>query len=170
MRPDGRVLVTAPLRVPAFLVRAMVARKRKWIEGHVQAMNTKNEERKRLGIPARKTPRERRDEYQVEKKRALDFVGERIAVMNERYGFSFGTVSIRNQSTRWGSCSKRGNLNFNYKIVHLPPRLADYIVVHELCHLKEFNHSARFWDLVARAIPEHNDLRKKLRVYGRELQ
>ena len=81
-----------------------------------------------------------------------------------------GRVAIRNQRSRWGSCSKQGNLNFNYKIALLPDALADYIVVHELCHLGEFNHSQAFWDLVAVAVPDHRERRAELRQIEREMQ
>ena len=83
------------------------------------------------------------------------------------YNFKVGRVSIRNQRTRWGSCSKVGNLNFNYRIALLPPKLSDYIIVHELCHLGEFNHSRKFWDLVALACPDYVEIRAELK--GRKL-
>ena len=81
------------------------------------------------------------------------------------YGVKCGRVAMRNQKTRWGSCSKEGNLNFNYKIAFLPPELADYLIVHELCHLKEMNHLPRFWALVEQTIPNHKALRKEMRRY-----
>jgi hypothetical protein len=89
-------------------------------------------------------------------------VHERLAHFNQHYNFRFNRVSIKNQRTRWGSCSKLGNLNFNYKIALLPPQLVDYLIVHELCHLAEFNHSPRFHALVARAVPNHRELRRML--------
>ena len=91
----------------------------------------------------------------------------RLTHWNQFYGFTFGRVTIKNHKSRWGSCSKKGNLNFNYKIALLPSELADYIIVHELCHLGEFNHSSRFWALVAKAIPNHRVLRARLR-FNRE--
>ncbi|MEI6345928.1 MAG: M48 family metallopeptidase [bacterium] len=77
--------------------------------------------------------------------------------------FTYHRVSIRNQRTRWGSCSRRGNLNFSYKLALLPPHLADYLIVHELCHLGQFNHSPAFWALVALAIPEYRTHRDELK-------
>lgn len=105
----------------------------------------------------------RRVEYILNKEQARAFVHDRLQVLNQHYCFDYKRVSIRNQKTRWGSCSKRGNLNFNYRIARLPVHLADYIIVHELCHLKEFNHSHAFWSLVARAIADYRDRRRELR-------
>lgn len=99
-------------------------------------------------------------DYQRHKLRAVQFVQQRLAVLNQAYGFTYHRVTIRNQASRWGSCSKQGNLNFHYKIVLLPPELADYVLVHELCHLQELNHSKRFWNLVARVIPHYTSQRK----------
>lgn len=97
------------------------------------------------------------------KEEARALVEERINYYKNVYPFSSNKIRIKNQKTRWGSCSKKGNLNFNYKIVHLPQRLADYIVVHELCHLAEFNHSKKFWHLVAQQIPDHRKIRIQLK-------
>lgn len=108
-----------------------------------------------------------RAEYLKHREAARALVATRIEALNAVYGFSYGKVAIRNQRSRWGSCSKKGNLNFNYRIVLLSPQLADYIIVHELCHLKEFNHSNNFWNLVAVACPEYATLRaelKKIRI------
>ncbi len=91
-------------------------------------------------------------------------IEKRLALFNKDYGFTYRRITIRNQRTRWGSASRSGNLNFNYRMTFLPPHLSDYVIVHELCHLGEFNHSKKFWDLVARTIPDHRALRKELRT------
>ena len=90
-------------------------------------------------------------------------IAEKVKRYNEIYQYRLARISIRNQKTRWGSCSKSGNLNFNYKILFLEEQLADYIVVHELCHLQELNHSQKFWNLVAQVFPNHKQLRGELR-------
>ncbi len=97
------------------------------------------------------------------KEKARTLVLERLLHFNQHYKFTYGRVSIRNQTSRWGSCSSKGNLNFNYKIALIPPELADYIVVHELCHRGQFNHSQKFWDLVGEVLPEYEKLKEDLR-------
>jgi predicted metal-dependent hydrolase len=86
-----------------------------------------------------------------------------LAHYGELHGIKVGKIAIRNQKSRWGSCSKKGNLNFNYKLVFLSPELRDYVIVHEICHIKEFNHGEGFWSLVAEAVPDHRELRKQLK-------
>lgn len=103
-------------------------------------------------------------EYRETKEAARGIAKARLEYFNQTYHFSYAKVFIRNQKTRWGACSAKGNLGFNYRIAHLPPALADYVIVHELCHLGEFNHSPAFWALVARTIPNHKALRKALRT------
>lgn len=95
---------------------------------------------------------------------------ERIAHCNAAYGFTFGRVSIKEQKSRWGSCSRAGNLNFNWRLLLAPLPVLDYVVYHELAHLKEMNHSPRFWRLVARACPEYETHRAWLRRHGRTLR
>lgn len=90
-------------------------------------------------------------------------IRERLAYFNNFYNFNYNRVSVRNQKTRWGSCSRRGALNFNVRLGSLPPDLQDYIIVHELCHLKEFNHSTSFWRLVAQQIPDYLERRRQLK-------
>ena len=106
------------------------------------------------------------NDYLVKKRNAYHLVVELIERVNKIYGFEYGTIAIRNQKTRWGSCSSQGNLNFNYRIVDLPPKLAEYIVVHELCHLKEMNHGPSFWKLVEQGMPDYRQVRSDLKNCG----
>jgi len=101
--------------------------------------------------------------YLKNKQSAFCLTEERLQYFNKFYGYKWNKIVIRNQKTRWGSCSKKGNLNFNYKIALLPPEALDYIVVHELCHLKEFNHSINFWNLVSKTIPNFKEIRRELK-------
>jgi len=102
-------------------------------------------------------------EYLKLRGEALKIAQVKVDKFNKIYGFKFNQIVIKNQKTRWGSCSKKGNLNYNYKIALLPEKLADYIIVHELCHLKEFNHSQKFWNLVEKGMPDYRERIKKIK-------
>jgi predicted metal-dependent hydrolase len=108
-----------------------------------------------------------RNRYLAHKEAARALVHERVgyfmAHYGERHGIAVGKIAIRNQKSRWGSCSKKGNLNFNYKLAFLPAEVRDYVIVHEICHIKEFNHGRGFWALVGEAVPNHKELKKRLR-------
>ncbi len=158
IRPGGEVVATLPRGVSRAVLDRFLARKAAWIAGAVARM-------KKVATPV-KLPR---GHYKANRAAALKFVRERIVVLNAQYGFTFQSITIRNQRSRWGSCSKRGNLSFNYRLLLLPPELADYVIVHELCHLQELNHSPRFWALVARAIPHPKKARAALRRYSLKL-
>lgn len=156
VRPDRRVIVTIPSSAGPDEARLFVERYADWIADRLERFA-------RLGDCAC-LPRGRRD-YLKHKESARSFVASRLMMFNSFYGFAYGRVSIKNLTRNWGSCSALGNLNYNYKLIHLPECLAEYIVVHELCHLAEFNHSPRFWNLVARSVPDHKERRKTLRRY-----
>ena len=149
---DSRVVVTAPLSLSQNMIERFVADKQAWIV-------------RRL-LQFAKRPRhllEFAGTYRDHREDAFRLAQSKVAEWNTIYGFSFNVIHIRNQKTRWGSCSRKGNLNFNYKIKFLPSRFTDYLVVHELCHLKEFNHSKKFWDMVAIALPDYKNLRAEFR-------
>lgn len=102
-------------------------------------------------------------------RRALERIRRQLDFYAPRLGVNFGRVAIRDQKTRWGSCSQKHNLNFNWKLIMAPPEALDYVVIHELCHLIEFNHSPRFWNLVKAQMPEYEFWKKWLKDHGREL-
>ena len=102
--------------------------------------------------------------YAEHKELAREFVLARLAYFNEFYGFAYNRVAIRNQKRCWGSCTSLKNLNFSYKLLFLPPHLADYIIVHELCHLVELNHGRDFWALVEKQMPDYKSHVRELRV------
>lgn len=100
---------------------------------------------------------------------ALKRIRERLNAYQPKIGGEYGRVTIREQRTRWGSCSSKHNLNFNWKLIQAPREALDYVVIHELCHLQEFNHSPRFWRLVAAQMPEYEVWKKWLKQHGAEL-
>jgi len=114
--------------------------------------------RKRRRAPARSSAH-----YTTHREHARALVSDRLSYWNQFFKLEYGRVAIRNQTTRWGSCSTRRNLNFNYRIAFLPIELADYVIVHELCHLIEFNHGPQFWAHVERAIPDYAVRKQTLR-------
>jgi len=101
--------------------------------------------------------------YLAHKELAREIITARVAYWNQKYDFSYERIAIRNQRRCWGSCSAKKNLNFNYKLIFLPELLMDYVIVHELCHLAELNHSKHFWSHVARVLPEYSIHRAHLR-------
>lgn len=152
---EGAVVVTLPWFVSDFLAERFVREKADWIARKVSEMAGR--ERPILARAGKREYLKRKDE-------ALSFVTERVAEWNRLYGFAYRNISVRNQKSRWGSCSRQGNLSFNWRLILLPREMADYVVVHELCHLAHFDHSESFWAQVARAVPDHRDIRKRMRT------
>ncbi|OGM93999.1 hypothetical protein A2524_01755 [Candidatus Wolfebacteria bacterium RIFOXYD12_FULL_48_21] len=148
----GVLSVTVPYRFPDMFVERFLHEKAEWILRQMDHM------RQRGGLLARYG----RAHYFEHKEAARALVHARLAHFNQFYDFDYGAISIRDQKTRWGSCSRSGNLNFNYKLAVVPEHVADYVIVHELCHCKEFNHSKAFWKLVERTVPNHREIRKQL--------
>ena len=97
------------------------------------------------------------------RRQAKQYIPPRVAELAHQHGFQYKKISIRGQKTRWGSCSNLGNLNFNWGLMMTPPEAIDYLIIHELCHLRELNHSQRFWDLVASLFPDYSYWRQWLK-------
>jgi predicted metal-dependent hydrolase len=135
--------------------------------GHYRAALHQDE--LRLGVPALEQPVIRRALEHWYRRQAETVFAERIALHNRAYQFRFGRVSVKAQKTRWGSCSKQGNLNFNWRLLLAPLPVLDYVVVHELCHLREMNHGSKFWQLVAVGCPDYAVHRRWLRAHGQDL-
>jgi predicted metal-dependent hydrolase len=152
---DGGIVATLPERLDEGLAEKFIREKSEWILKRLKISLSRP--RNRL------LHRHSKKEYLENKKAAFDLVNDRLKYFNGFYNFDFGKISIRNQRTRWGSCSRKGNLNFSYKIIFLPEKFSDYIIVHELCHIKEFNHSRRFWELVAKTVPDYKGIIRELR-------
>jgi len=155
VRDDGSVRLSIPRWCSYREAQKFLKSKEEWIlknVSHYQNRGTKSI--LNLGT---------REDYLENKEDARTFVRSRVEHFNTFYGFEYKGIAIRNQKTRWGSCSQDGNLNFNYRIIFLTGQQADYLIVHELCHLKHLNHSKAFWDCVAKTIPNHRKMAKILR-------
>ncbi len=151
---DGAFVVTVPRIMSESLIEKFIREKSEWVIGKLEYFKK---------FPGTVFAKGSKKEFYLYKEQALVLAKSRISYFNEFYGFKVNKVSIKNQKTRWGSCSQKGNLNLNYKIALLPLRLTDYIIVHEICHLEEFNHSQKFWNLVAKTIPNHTEIRNELK-------
>lgn len=148
---DGEVRVTVPRRSSKSAIDRFIATYSEWIARQVQRAE------------GRKVIVGKKALIKAYKARAQMIAEERCGQLAEAYGVRYRTITIRAQKSRWGSCSRAGNLSFNYKIALLPAALVDYVIVHEICHLIAFDHSKRFWQAVERTVPDHRELRKALR-------
>jgi predicted metal-dependent hydrolase len=149
---DGSVVLTAPAQLPEQMARRFLMQKKLWLLEKIAYFKTYGST----------LPRGKRA-FRTYRDKAEALVAERLAYFNGMYGYKYARVSVRDQTSRWGSCSKRGNLSFNYRLALLPPKLADYVIVHELCHLAEFNHSKKFWALVSKTMPQYSEYKRSLR-------
>jgi len=140
--PAGEVIVRCPARMRIGDIERFVESKRSWIESHLEKIGPRQ-------------PAFTEDELAAMAKQVKKIIPARAAYFAPLVGVSYGRITIRSQHTRWGSCSSKGNLNFNCLLALVPPEVLDYVVVHELCHRKEMNHSARFWAEVERILPDY---------------
>jgi predicted metal-dependent hydrolase len=146
---DGTLIVTAPQSCSIGYIEDMLFKNGSWIIEQI------SDRQKSITIDPRVVKHI--------KKAIRPIILFKIEEFNRYYNFTFNRVSIRYQRSRWGSCSTDGNLNFNCKLLCLRGELRDYVIVHELCHLKEMNHSQNFWQLVSETIPHYKELRKELK-------
>ncbi len=153
IKPDGEVVLSVPYLATTSIMERFIHSKATWILKHLEKIE-KN--------PKIILSKNSKQDFILYKEKALRLAKNRLEHFNSFYNLNWKSISIRNQKTRWGSCSKRKALSFNYKIALLDSSLCDYIIVHELCHLQEFNHSPAFWALVAKTIPDYKALRKQI--------
>ncbi|MFH0873266.1 MAG: M48 family metallopeptidase [Candidatus Komeilibacteria bacterium] len=154
VNPAIQIIVRAPLTLPLSRIQLFVQQKQAWINRAIHRQSNR--------LPLPHSPQD----YKKNKSLARKIILERLNQLNDTYQLHWKRLTIRNSRTRWGSCSRQGNLNFNYRIIYLPPELQDYVIVHELCHLQELNHGKKFWQLVTRVIPNFSVTRKQLRQYS----
>lgn len=162
IRPDSSILVRAPKRVSEEEIRRFISERSGWIEKHVEKMKQRM---------ASEPPVERLTETEIRKlaEQAVQVIPQRVAYYAPKVGVTYGRITIRNQRSRWGSCSGKGNLNFNCLLMLAPPEVLDSVVVHELCHRIEMNHSERFYAEVYRVFPEYDKWDRWLKENGSSL-
>lgn len=160
IKSDCRVIVRAPLKMRTQDIQRFVSEKSDWIQKHLQAAKqrqTDSKDRLTDGQIHTLTDLAKKD------------MAARVKAFAPLVGVTVGRITIRKQKTRWGSCSSKGNLNFNCLLMLCPEEIRDYVVVHELCHRKELNHSAGFWAEVEKILPNYRTCRKWLKDHGREI-
>lgn len=165
IRPDMRVIVRAPYQASGSYIEQSITDRTDWIVEHLRKLEQKNRQCNDA-LPVKKLSN---DELKKLADKACSYIPWRVAHFAPLVGVTYGRITIRNQRTRWGSCSSKGNLNFNCLLMLTPPEVIDYVVVHELCHRKEMNHSGRFWDEVARVLPGYAEQEKWLKTHGSEI-
>lgn len=152
----GEVRLTLPYFVSYKKGLAFLREKQSWI----------TQKQKELGrVPVPFLRQGSQEDFRGKHSQALGMITGCLKKFQDVYGMKPKKIAVRDQKTRWGSCSRAGTLSFNYRLILLPERLRDYVIVHELCHLEEFNHSRNFWSLVGRVFPDYKDLCRELRHF-----
>ena len=153
IKADGSVVVRAPLRLSEAKIQKFVEEKQEWILKNLEKIQENVQKLSAL-------------ERQHLQNKACVVIPRRVAYYAEKLGVSYGKITLRQQKTRWGSCAANGNLNFNWLLILAPPEVLDYVVVHELCHRREMNHSQAFWKEVEKILPDYRERQKWLKDNG----
>ena len=153
--PDA-VEIRAPRRMPQSQINDFIERHQSWIEKHIA----------RIPQPASPFTEE---EIRAFADKALQVIPDRVRHYAALIGVGYGRITIRNQKSKWGSCSAKGNLNFNCLLMLCPSEVMDYVVIQEMCHRKEMNHSPKFWAEVEKYAPDYKAQRKWLKDEGSKL-
>ncbi|MDO5136099.1 MAG: SprT family zinc-dependent metalloprotease [Eubacteriales bacterium] len=159
IRRDGSVLIRAPLHMSEARIEAFVQEKREWIRKQLEKVPVSGQEPPEI-------PRIPEEERVRLKKEAEALFHQRAAHFASLLQVKYNRITVREQKTRWGSCSSNQNLNFNWKLILAPREVLDYVVVHELCHLKEMNHSPAYWQEVERVLPDYQRQKDWLKQNG----
>ncbi len=163
----GEVIVRFPRRVPLLLAKLFFKKHKSIVEEmKIRQMRAKEKLALEYALDERLFFTHSGTELSTYKEHALALVLPLTQSLAVPHIAQYKKVTIKNTKSRWGSCSSKGNLNFHYKILFLPTVLAKYLIIHELCHLKEMNHSKNFWELVASLCPDYQKLRKDLQSFS----
>lgn len=170
IRPDLSILVRAPLRMKQADIDRFVELKQGWLETNFEKMKAKilrlEDKRAALGAEEQKMKKFNEDELKELVARAKEIFHKRVEYYAPIIGVTYGRITIRKQVSRFGSCSSKGNLNFNCLLLLAPEEVLDYVVVHELCHRKHMNHSKLFWTEVENTLPDYKQHKKWLKDNG----
>ena len=155
----NEVIIRAPMRMKEKEIEKFVESKRNWIEKHLKTLSEKQKALENI------------EPYSDEEirsfiKKAKEIIPKKVEFYAEKIGVTYNRITIRCQRTRWGSCSSKGNLNFNCLLVLLPDEIIDSVIVHELCHRKHMNHSAKFYEEVEKVFPEYRKCHEWLNRNG----
>ncbi len=156
---DGHLIVRAPLRCSSKDIIAFIGKSEKWIQTHTDKVLQHNRELEQL------EPFSEQDIHDMAQK-ALEVIPDRVKFYAEKLGVTYGRIAIRNQRTKWGSCTSKGNLNFNCLLMATPPEVLDSVVVHELCHRLHMNHSKEFYATIYSVFPDYDRWNKWLKDNG----
>lgn len=155
VKADGGVRVTIPNRGSRKQAEAFLATQGEWVERQRQRLQAVERE-----APPRFSP----EEAGALRARARKELPARLLALAAAFDLTVRRISIRNQRWRWGSCSPSGHISLNWRLVTMPDSVRDYVLIHELMHLKQMNHSPKFWRLVAAACPDYQAARQWLRA------
>ncbi|MFA6813943.1 MAG: M48 family metallopeptidase [Candidatus Pacebacteria bacterium] len=192
----GKILVTAPKLYPNLLIDKFLKQQEPWVlrkQAEVAKLQVKIKKNEiyifgeKYQILVEVNPKQRpglsihdqqviitqlsASSYQTKLERflkntATKYLSQKTAILGKKMKIDYQKIGIRQQKSRWGSCSSQGNLNFNWRLVHYPPEIINYVIIHELAHRQEANHSKNFWQLVAKYDPDYkkhkNALKKRL--------
>ena len=161
IKPDGTLLVRAPRRLSQGEINRFLEEKSDWIERTLEKVAEENAAGEEAPLTF--------ENIQALAEQALRELPPRVRFWAGKLGVTYGRITIRNQRGRWGSCSGEGNLNFNCLLMLAPPEVVDYVIVHELAHRKQMNHSPLFWAEVEAVLPDYRERKKWLKDQGKIL-
>ena len=157
INPDLSVTVRAPMYAPQSDIERILREKEGWIQKHIEKIREQEAKKKEIQGESVESEYLTNEEIKKLADKALQHIPKRVSYYAKQIGVTYGKITIRNQKTRWGSCSSKGNLNFNCLLMLMPPEVIDYVVVHELCHRNQMNHSKAFWKEVEKILPNYKD-------------
>lgn len=153
IKPDQTVKVTIPKRVSLTTAKKFLQSKIPWAKKHLNRLQKLQQNYAQTPLPP------------INKSKAKTVLTTRLNSLAQRYGFKYNKIFIRNQKTRWGTCSSKNNISLNMDLVRLPKELQDYVILHELVHTKHKNHSKKFWAQMDKFVGDAKRLRKRMREY-----